>query len=179
MARKAKTNTTEESQELNEDIETSDCTDTENVEDTVDVSESDILTELKRVTEYAQRVTADMENMKKRNKNIASDMYNEGKKDVVLKLLPVLDNMERAFSIEMDESVKTGLNNVVKMFVETLEKLGVTEVEALGKELDPNLHNVLMQVDDEANSGKIVNVFEKGYMIGDKVLRHASVVVAK
>lgn len=179
MARKAKTNTTEESQELNEDIETSDCTDTENVEDTVDVSESDILTELKRVTEYAQRVTADMENMKKRNKNIASDMYNEGKKDVVLKLLPVLDNMERAFSIEMDESVKTGLNNVVKMFVETLEKLGVTEIEALGKELDPNLHNVLMQVDDEANSGKIVNVFEKGYMIGDKVLRHASVVVAK
>lgn len=179
MARKAKTNTTEETQELNENIETSDCADSDNIEDTADVSESDILTELKRVTEYAQRVTADMENMKKRNKNIASDMYNEGKKDVVLKLLPVLDNMERAFSIEMDESVKTGLNNVVKMFVDTLEKLGVTEIEALGNELDPNLHNVLMQVDDEANSGKIVNVFEKGYMMGDKVLRHASVVVAK
>lgn len=179
MARKAKTNTTEETQELNEDIETNDCSDSDNIEDTADVSESDILTELKRVTEYAQRVTADMENMKKRNKNIASDMYNEGKKDVVLKLLPVLDNMERAFSIEMDESVKTGLNNVVKMFVDTLEKLGVTEIEALGNELDPNLHNVLMQVDDEANSGKIVNVFEKGYMMGDKVLRHASVVVAK
>lgn len=179
MARKAKTNTAEETQELNEDIETSDYADSDNNEDTADVSESDILTELKRVTEYAQRVTADMENMKKRNKNIASDMYNEGKKDVVLKLLPVLDNMERAFSIEMDESVKTGLNNVVKMFVDTLEKLGVTEIEALGNELDPNLHNVLMQVDDEENSGKIVNVFEKGYMMGDKVLRHASVVVAK
>lgn len=178
MARKAKSNTAEDTKDLDEDIETSACTDTESVE-AVDVSENDITAELKRITEYAQRVTADMENIKKRNKNIASDMYNEGKKDVVLKILPVLDNMERAFSIEMEESVKTGLNNVVKMFVETLEKLGITEIEALGKELDPNLHNVLMQVDDEENSGKIVNVFEKGYMLGDKVLRHASVVVAK
>lgn len=179
MARKAKTNITEETQELDENIENNDCVDSESVDDASEVCNSDMAAELKRVTEYAQRVSADMENMKKRNKNIASDMYNEGKKDVVLKLLPVLDNMERAFSIEMDESVKTGLMNVVKMFVETLEKLSVTEIEALGKELDPNLHNVLMQVDDEENSGKIVNVFEKGYMLGDKVLRHASVVVAK
>lgn len=179
MARKAKTNMTEETQELDENIDNNDCVDCESVEDASETCGSDMAAELKRVTEYAQRVTADMENMKKRNKNIASDMYNEGKKDVVLKVLPVLDNMERAFSIEMDESVKTGLMNVVKMFVETLEKLGVTEIEALGKELDPNLHNVLMQIDDEENSGKIVNVFEKGYMMGDKVLRHASVVVAK
>lgn len=179
MARKAKTNMAEETQELDENIDNNDCVDCESVEDASETCDSDMAAELKRVTEYAQRVTADMENMKKRNKNIASDMYNEGKKDVVLKVLPVLDNMERAFSIEMDESVKTGLMNVVKMFVETLEKLGVTEIEALGKELDPNLHNVLMQVDDEENSGKIVNVFEKGYMMGDKVLRHASVVVAK
>lgn len=179
MARKAKTNMTEETQELDENIDNNDCVDCESVEDASETCGSDTAAELKRVTEYAQRVTADMENMKKRNKNIASDMYNEGKKDVVLKVLPVLDNMERAFSIEMDESVKTGLMNVVKMFVETLEKLGVTEIEALGKELDPNLHNVLMQIDDEENSGKIVNVFEKGYMMGDKVLRHASVVVAK
>lgn len=179
MARKAKTNMTEETQELDENIENNDCVDCESVDETAENSNNDMAAELKRVTEYAQRVTADMENMKKRNKNIASDMYNEGKKDVVLKVLPVLDNMERAFSIEMDESVKTGLMNVVKMFVETLEKLGVTEIEALGKELDPNLHNVLMQVDDAENSGKIVNVFEKGYMMGDKVLRHASVVVAK
>lgn len=179
MARKAKTNMTEETQELDESIENNDCVDCENAEETAETNNSDMAAELKRVTEYAQRVTADMENMKKRNKNIASDMYNEGKKDVVLKVLPVLDNMERAFSIEMDESVKTGLMNVVKMFVETLEKLGVSEIEALGKELDPNLHNVLMQVDEAENSGKIVNVFEKGYMMGDKVLRHASVVVAK
>lgn len=179
MARKAKTNMAEETQELDENIENNDCVDCESVDETAETANCDMAAELKRVTEYAQRVTADMENMKKRNKNIASDMYNEGKKDVVLKVLPVLDNMERAFSIEMDESVKTGLMNVVKMFVETLEKLGVTEIEALGKELDPNLHNVLMQVDDAENSGKIVNVFEKGYMMGDKVLRHASVVVAK
>lgn len=178
MARKAKSNTAEDTKELDEDIETSACADAESVE-ADDVSDNDITAELKRITEYAQRVTADMENIKKRNKNIASDMYNEGKRDVVLKILPVLDNMERAFSIEMEESVKTGLNNVVKMFIETLEKLGVTEIEALGKELDPNLHNVLMQIDDEENSGKIVNVFEKGYMMGEKVLRHASVVVAK
>lgn len=178
MARKAKSNTAEDAKELDEEMEVNACSDAESIE-TADVSENDITAELKRITEYAQRVTADMENIKKRNKNIASDMYNEGKKDVVLKILPVLDNMERAFSIEMEESVKTGLNNVVKMFIETLEKLGVTEIEALGKELDPNLHNVLMQVDDEENSGKIVNVFEKGYMMGEKVLRHASVVVAK
>lgn len=179
MARKAKTNAVEETQELNEEVETNDCAEYENNENAVESCESDIMAELKRITEYAQRVTADMENIKKRNKNIAADMYNEGKKDVVLKILPVLDNMERAFSIEMEESVKTGLNNVVKMFVETLEKLGVTEIESLDKELDPNLHNVLMQVEDKEHSGKIVNVFEKGYMMGDKVLKHASVVVAK
>lgn len=134
---------------------------------------------LEEMTAYAQRAKADMENIKKRNQNIAADMYLEGKRDTVLKILPIVDNFDRALDIEMEENVKTGFENIRKMFAEILEKMDVKEIECMGESFDPAYHNALMQVDDEANSGKIVNVFEKGYMLGDKVLRHASVVVAK
>lgn len=134
---------------------------------------------LEEMTAYAQRAKADMENIKKRNQNIASDMYLEGKRDTVLKILPIVDNFDRALEIEMEENVKTGFENIRKMFTEILEKMDVKEIECNGVAFDPAYHNALMQVDDEENSGKIVNVFEKGYMLGDKVLRHASVVVAK
>lgn len=138
-----------------------------------------LVEENEKLQNYALRMKADMENMKKRNENIAKDMYNDGKYDTVTTFLPVVDNLERALSLEMPDGIKEGLEKVKKQIETIFERLNIKEIESLGKEFDPNLHNALMQVDDEENSGKCVQVYEKGYRIGDKILRHASVVVAK
>lgn len=132
-----------------------------------------------KLQNYALRMKADMENIKKRNENIARDMYNDGRNDAVLTFLPIVDNLDRAMELEMPDGIKDGLSKVKKQIDTIFERLNIKEIEALGEEFDPNLHNALLQVDDEANSGKCVQVYEKGYKIGDKILRHASVVVAK
>ncbi len=138
-----------------------------------------LIEENDRLQNYALRMKADMENIKKRNENIARDMYNDGRFDTVLSFLPVVDNLERAMALEMPDGIKDGLSKVKKQIDSIFEKLNITEIESLGQDFDPNLHNALMQVEDEANSGKCVTVYEKGYKIKDKILRHASVVVAK
>ncbi len=138
-----------------------------------------LIEENDRLQNYALRMKADMENIKKRNENIARDMYNDGMFDTVLSFLPVVDNLERAMALEMPDGIKDGLSKVKKQIDSIFEKLNITEIESLGQDFDPNLHNALMQVEDEANSGKCVTVYEKGYKIKDKILRHASVVVAK
>ncbi len=138
-----------------------------------------LVEENEKLQNYALRMKADMENMKKRNENIAKDMYNDGKYDTVTTFLPVVDNLERALSLEMPDGIKDGLEKVRKQIETIFERLNIKEIESLGKVFDPNMHNALMQVDDEENSGKCVQVYEKGYRIGDKILRHASVVVAK
>lgn len=128
---------------------------------------------------YAMRMKADLENIKKRNENIARDMYNDGRCDTILAFLPVVDNLERAMELEMPDGIKEGLSKVKKQIDTIFERLNVTEIPSLGEEFNPNFHNALMQIDDEENSGKCVQVYEKGYKINDKILRHASVVVAK
>ena len=138
-----------------------------------------LIEENDRLQNYALRMKADMENIKKRNENIARDMYNDGRFDTILSFLPVVDNLERAMALEMPDGIKDGLSKVKKQIDSIFEKLNITEIESLGQDFDPNLHNALMQVEDEANSGKCVTVYEKGYKIKDKILRHASVVIAK
>ncbi|MDE6967106.1 MAG: nucleotide exchange factor GrpE [Clostridia bacterium] len=138
-----------------------------------------LIEENDRLQNYALRMKADMENIKKRNENIARDMYNDGKNDAVLSFLPVVDNLERAMELEMPEGIKEGLSKVKKQIDTIFERLNIKEIECIGVEFDPNIHNALMQIDDDANSGKCVQVYEKGYKINDKILRHASVVVAK
>ena len=138
-----------------------------------------LIEENDRLQNYALRMKADMENIKKRNENIARDMYNDGRFDTILSFLPVVDNLERAMALEMPDGIKDGLSKVKKQIDSIFKKLNITEIESLGQDFDPNLHNALMQVEDEANSGKCVTVYEKGSKIKDKILRHASVVVAK
>ena len=89
--------------------------------------------------------------------------------------------MERALQYKDNdaENIAKGLEMIMKSFSETLAKMGVSEIEALGKQFDPNLHNAVMHVDDEAyGENEIVEVFMKGYVKGDKVLRHSMVKVA-
>lgn len=148
------------------------------LDEEVEISEIDRMREdLEKAQNYVLRTKADMENIKKRNINLASEMFIEGKMETLLKIIPVIDSFDRAISMETAE--KEGMIAIKKQFDNILERLGVEEIKSLGEVFDPHLHNALLQVDDESNSGKIVQVYEKGYRLADKILRHSSVVVAK
>ncbi len=139
----------------------------------------DLKVEYEKMQNFALRTKADLENIRKRNENIARDMYLDGKTETLVGMLPVLDSINRALTIEMPESILDGISKIKKQFDMLFEKMGVTEIAALDEDFNPNFHTALMQVDDEEKSGKCTQVFENGYMFKDKILRHASVVVAK
>lgn len=135
--------------------------------------------EYDKMQDYALRTKADLENIKKRNERLGTERYQDGKCDTLVAILPVLDSLDRAMAMEMPDSVKEGIEKIQKQCWTIFEKMGVTEIPAEGEEFDPNLHNAMMQVEDPENSGKVKQVFEKGYKYNDKILRHASVIVAK
>lgn len=129
------------------------------------------------------RLAAEYDNFRKRSVKEREGIYTDACCDVLTQILPILDTMERAAQFSTEEDAETpmgkGLALTLKSFSETLAKLGVTEIEALGKPFDPNLHNAVMHVEDEtAGDGEIVEVFMKGYAKGDKVLRYSMVKVA-
>lgn len=129
------------------------------------------------------RLAAEYDNFRKRSAKEREGIYTDACTDVLTQILPILDTLERAAQYSTEEDAETpmgkGLALTLKSFSETLEKLGVTEIEALGKPFDPNRHNAVMHVEDEnAGDGEIVEVFMKGYAKGDKVLRYSMVKVA-
>ena len=128
------------------------------------------------------RVCAEYDNFRKRTAKEREGVYADAYIDALTQILPILDNLDRAaaFSTEDPENpLAQGLDLTRKSFVDTLEKMGVTEIEALGKPFDPNLHNAVMHVEDEnAGESEIVEVFMKGYIRGEKVLRYSMVKVA-
>ena len=120
------------------------------------------------------RVVAEYDNFRKRSKAERDAIYSDACADVIGALLPVYDNIERAAAFTDGEKIAEGVRLTVKSFAEALQKLGVTEIEA--KTFDPNLHNAVMHVEDDAlGEGEIVEVFQKGYKKGDKVIRYAMV----
>lgn len=125
------------------------------------------------------RLQADFENYKKRNRETAKVMYEEGVADVIEGILPTLDNLEMAILSQKDESFRQGLELVKKAFLDALARYGVEEIDALGKEFDPNIHEAVMNKDDPENAGKVVQVLKKGYIRNNKVLRHPLVVVGQ
>ena len=127
-----------------------------------------------------KRLMAEFENFKKRSDKERTSMYNGVLGDVVLKLLPVLDNLEKAAeSKTQDESYKNGIELVLKQFKDVLQSAGVKEIEAVGKPFDPTYHEAVSLVEDSSLGAKIVKEeYRKGYILGDKVLRHSLVVVA-
>ena len=137
-----------------------------------------------KVAEYlamAQRVQADFENFRRRNESVRSDSFAEGKRDVAAAMLPVLDNLERAAAAaekSPDEALKNGVSLVLKQMNDVYQKLGVTPIDRLGEKFDPNLENAVLQgTEDEGEPGTVCQVLQKGYMMGDRVLRHAMVKV--
>jgi molecular chaperone GrpE len=127
-----------------------------------------------------KRLMAEFENFKKRSDKERQGLYNSVMGDVVTSLLPVIDNLEKAVEAKTeDEQYKNGVEMCLKQFKDVLKANGVTEIEAEGKTFDPSLHEAVSSVVDENLGAQIVKQeFRKGYMIGDKVLRHSLVVVA-
>ena len=129
----------------------------------------------------AQRIQADFENYRKRNETVRADAYAEGRKDVAAVMLPVLDNLERAVDAASgcgDEALKNGVELVLRQMTEVYQKLEVTAIDRKGEKFDPNLENAVLQgTEDEGEPGTVCQVLQKGYRMGDRVLRHAMVKV--
>ncbi|HBM76196.1 MAG TPA: nucleotide exchange factor GrpE [Clostridiaceae bacterium] len=137
--------------------------------------------ELNGYIDIAKRIKAEFENYKKRTLREKEQLYTDITGEIVSKFLPVIDNLERAAASDSEdvESMSKGLKMILKQFNDVLSKEGVEEIEAMGKEFDPNLHNAVMHTTDESvDEGVIVEVFQKGYKIKDKVIRHSVVKVA-
>ena len=123
------------------------------------------------------RTLAEYDNFRKRTAKERDGIYADAYMDAVKRILPVIDNIERITAFATDEKMGEGINLIIASMKETLAKMGVTEIEA--KTFDPNFHNAVMHIDDEAlGEGEIVEVFQKGYLYGDRVIRYAMVKVA-
>ena len=129
----------------------------------------------------AQRVQADFDNYRKRNDNIRADAYADGRKDTAALMLPVLDNLERAVEAADNssyEALRSGVEMVLKQMLDAYGKMDVKPISRQGEKFDPNFENAILQgTSEEGEPGTVCQVLQKGYMIGDKVLRHAMVKV--
>lgn len=136
--------------------------------------------ELEETTDRLKRIMAEFENFKKRNSKERETLYNSLVSDIVASFLPVQDNLQKAISVKTeDENLKQGIELVVKQISDIFKKFGVEEIETVGKEFDPEVHEAVTSVQDETLGEKIVKEeFRKGYKIGSKIIRHAMVVVA-
>ena len=136
--------------------------------------------ELEDLNDRYKRLFAEFENYKKRTHKESLNKYAEITGDVVSKVLPVLDNLEKAAEVKTEDTgYQDGIKLVVKQFSEVLSKLGMSEIEAVGQRFDPTLHEAVSHI-DHPNKGEqeIVEEYRKGYKIGDKVIRHSMVIVA-
>ena len=137
--------------------------------------------QLESVKDQFVRLTAEYDNYRKRTAKEKDSLYQDAKADTIREFLAVYDNLERAVSTEGDEDSphKKGLEMIFHQYQEILKKLGVTEIEAQGAPFDPEKHNAVMHIDDENFGENVVSqVFQAGFMLGDKVIRHAIVQVA-
>ena len=139
--------------------------------------------QIAELTDKLKRQLAEFENFRNRTDKEKSQMYAVGAKDVIEKILPVIDNFERGLkSIPEDQKdgpVASGMEMIYKQLITVFSDLGVTPIEAVGQEFDPNLHNAVMHAEDEGLGENIVaEEFQKGYKYKDTVLRHSMVKVA-
>ena len=149
-----------------------------------EVKEADPMEELKAQLaaekENYLRLAAEYDNFRKRTQKERESLYADAKADTIGKFLPVFDNLQRAMAQEtQDEAYKKGVELTVTGLESILEGLNVTSFGAVGEAFDPNLHNAVMHKEDEAfGESTICEVFQTGFKVGDKVIRHAMVVVA-
>ena len=136
--------------------------------------------ELAALNDKYLRVCAEYDNFRKRSQREKDGLYADIKAETLKKFLPIYDNLVRALEQPtVDEAYRRGVEMIMTQFNSTMEKLGVSEIESLGKKFDPSLHNAVMHVEEEgAGENTIVEVFQTGFKAGDKVIRFAMVKVA-
>lgn len=129
----------------------------------------------------AQRVQADFENYRRRNESVRADAYADGKREAAEMMLPVLDNLERAVEASAgssDDALRNGVEMVLKQMTDAYQRMNVKMIDCIGQRFDPNLENAILQgTEEDGEPGTVCQVLQKGYLIGDKVLRHAMVKV--
>lgn len=136
--------------------------------------------ELDEREDRLKRLMAEFDNFKKRSAKEREQLYNSLISDIAISFLPVIDNLEKAVSVKTDdENYRIGVELVLKQFKEVLESNGVKAIEAVGKTFDPELHEAVSSVEDpNLGEQEIKEEYRKGYIIGNKVIRHSLVVVA-
>ena len=172
-----------------EQVETVEMTE-ETVEEVVEEATEEVSEEAKKLAESEakaaeyldrwQRLMAEFDNYRKRSEKEKADSYDYAVSNTVSELLPVIDNFERALKVEStDKALFAGVEMIYKQMMGLLEKMHVTPIEAIGKEFDPNLHNAIMHIDDEAlGENMVAEELQKGYLYKEKVIRHSLVKVA-
>ena len=139
---------------------------------------------IEELNDRLMRQMAEFDNFRKRSEREKSQMFDLGAKDIVEKILPVIDNMERGLATVAPEVLETdafaqGMEKVYKHFMTVLEQAGVKPIEAVGTEFNPDFHNAVMHVEDEeVGENIVVEEFQKGYMYKESVVRHSMVKVA-
>ena len=165
-----------------EEIEETNKTTKENADEIIEIKKQNetLKIRLDETDDRLKRVAAEFDNYKKRNAKEKEGMYESLMGDIISKLLPGIDNLEKAVSSETEDvNYKQGVELVLKQFKDVLTANGVKEIETIGKTFDPELHEAVSLVQDENLGEKeIKEEYRKGYMIGDKVIRHSMVVVA-
>ena len=177
-----------EEQETEELAEAPEADENESSEEDDEVSEyndtasqiGDMEDALAEAKDQYLRLLAEYDNFRKRTAREKTETYQNASVSCVLNILPVIDSFERSLEFECsDENFKNGMTMIFGQLKEFLTKMNVTEIEALGAEFDPNIHNAIQQLDGtDYESNHVCQVFQKGYMLGDKLIRPAMVAVA-
>lgn len=137
--------------------------------------------QIEQLNDKVMRQMAEFENFRRRTEQEKSQMFNMGAKNIIEKILPVVDNFERGLATveEGADPFADGMLMIYKQLLTTLDEAGVKPIEAVGQEFNPDFHNAVMHVEDEdAGENVVVEEFQKGYMFGDSVVRHSMVKVA-
>lgn len=166
---------------VEEEVET--AANTEEVSDGTSELETKLAESEKALAEkdkQYQYLAAEYDNFRRRSAKEKTDAYSSAKADAALAFLPVFDNLQRALAAPCtDEAYAKGVEMTMTQLRQVLEKLGITEIDALNQPFDPNLHNAVMHVDDDSvGESTVVEVFQSGFKMGDKVIRFAMVKVA-
>jgi len=169
-----------------EDAEIKGIDSEEKVEETVEMDKEEDQAadednqELEELNNKLMRLQADFINYKNRVEKDKKNIYSYALEDIITQLLPVLDNFERAMdNMEEGNSYYEGVKMIYDQMMDVLSKNGLKEIECLDKHFDPNFHHAVMSEDSEKEEGIILEVFQKGYMLRDKVIRPSMVKVAK
>lgn len=178
-AGKPETAEQKESENVSQSIEDTLPEDGDNAEDNLQSELEQKTNELKEMNDKYLRLAAEYDNFRKRSIKERELVYVDAFAAAAAAIIPSIDNLERALSSAEEGPLKEGVDMTLKQLLENLGKIGVTEIDTSDKKFNPELHNAIMHIEDDAyGENEIVEVFQKGYIVGDRVIRYSQVKVA-